>query len=296
MSLVDLLLNLAGLLMWVSWRGISGLEAAGTAGTILGNLRAATRNKDPRWGYLAGLLALLIFRALIYRQIGPALPWHPIWNGPTVSLSFRADSFPRMLGYSFLSFGWILAVWYTAWVAVLLVNPPPRDRDGVTKAIRRQMGWVANLPLLMLAVLPPLGVSLGWMLVGWLAARHRILPALQDGGHLVQQAIVVGLAQYSVLRWFVVGLLSLHFINLYVYLGNHALWDFVQQTGDRLCRPFRFARFGHLDLSPLPALFLAWSGFTFLGYGFPWLRGPFPGLPSWMEFGIWPTLFRNLPF
>lgn len=295
MAFVDFFLNLAGLLMWVSWRGIHGLDAAGSAGTILGNLRAASRARDPRWGYLAGLIGLLLFRAMIYRQVGPALPWHPTWEGPTVTLSFRADSFPRMLSYSVLSFVWLLAIWYTAWIAVLVVNRPPRDRDGVTRAIRRQMGWVGTLPAAVLFWLPPVVVALGWGLVGWLAAENRIMPALRDGAHLAEQAVIVGLAHYSVLRWFVVALLGLHLLNLYVYLGNHAFWDFIQQTGERLCRPFGFFRIGQMDLSAVPAMFVAWFGFTLLGHGFPWLKASLPGIPAWLEFGIWPTVFRSLP-
>jgi hypothetical protein len=296
MEFVDLFLNLAGLLMWVSWRGIHGLEAAGSAGTILGNLRAASRARDPRWGYLVGLIGMLVFRAMIYRQVGPALPWHPSWEGPTVTLSFRADSFARMLSYSVLSFGWLLSIWYTAWVAVLVINRPPRDRDGVTRAIRKQLGLIGSLPTPVLVLLPPVLAASAWGVVGWLAAEYRIMPALRDGTHLVQQAVVVGLSHYTVLRWFVVGLLGLHLLNLYVYLGNHAFWDFVQQTGERLSRPFAFFRLGQMDLSALPAILVAWAGFTLFGQGFPWLKASLPGIPAWVEFGIWPTIFRSLPW
>lgn len=295
MLLVDLFLNLAGLLMWVSWRGISGLEAAGSAGTILGNLRPAERVRQPRWGYLAALVGLLFFRAVIYRQVGPAVPWHPTWSVAAVTLPFRSDSFLRMLSYSLLSFGWLLLKWYTWGVAVLVINQSGKDRDGVTRVIRRQMGWVGSLPGWLLIFLPMIAAGVAWMGVGWLAAESRMMPALRDGAHLVQQGVLMGLSHFCVLRWLLVGVLLLHLLNLYVYVGAHAFWDFVQHTGERLSRPFAFARLGQLDLSPIPAAMLIWSGMNVLGYGFPWLKSALPGMPDWMEFGILPTVFRSLP-
>jgi len=298
MSLVDLFLNLTALLMWVSWRGISGLDAAGTAGTagtILGNLRPAERRAPPRWGYLAGLIVLLLVRALIYRQVGPALYWHPGWSVNAVGLVFRSDSLARMMAYSWLSFGWLLLTWYTWMVGVLVVNRPPRDRDGVTRAIRRQLGWMGGWPAWILVWVPVLLAGVGWALVGWLASESRLMPALADGRHLLQQSLVVGLSQLCVWRWAAAVILLLHLLNLYVYLGNHAVWEFIQQTGEGLCRPFAVFRFGHLDFSPVPALVCYWGVFSLLGWGFPWLRNGFPGLPAWLEFGVFPTLFRNLP-
>ena len=295
MSLVDLLLNLTALLMWVSWRGISGLEAAGTAGTILGNLRPAERRSAPRLGYLGGLILLLMVRALIYRQVGPALYWHPGWSVNAVGLVFRSDSLLRMLAYSWLSFGWLLLTWYTWMVGILVINRPPRDRDGVTRAIRRQMGWMGGWPAWALAVWPMVMAGLGWALIGWLASESRLMPTLTDGRHLLQQSLVVGLSQVCVLRWAAAVILILHLLNLYVYLGNNPVWEFVQQTGERLSRPFAIFRFGQLDLSPIPALVIYWGAFSVFGWGFPWLRTVMPGLPAWMEYGVFPTLFRSLP-
>lgn len=295
MSLVDIILNIAGLLMWVSWCGIRGLDAAGVPGTILSNLRPAGQRRDPRWGYLAALGALLLVRAVIYRQMGPAFHWTPVWTSPAASLSFRSDSFPRMLAYSFLGFGWWLLVGYTWACGIVALNRPPRDRDGVTRVVRRQLGWLGNLPPVLLLLVPALVAGVAWLGVGWLGARYRMAVPLQGGLHLVQQALVVAVSHLCVLRWLLAGVLLLHFVNLYVYLGNHAFWDFVQQTGDWLSRPLGFLRIGHIDLSPVGAALILWGVLTVLGAGLPWLKPALPGMPDWMEFGVWPVLFRGLP-
>ena len=98
MLLVDFLLNVAALVMWVSWRGIRGADAAGTAGTILGNLRAAGIERPRRWPYLAWLAALLFLRAILYRQMGPSISWHPAWSlGAATLAGFATGAFGRMV-------------------------------------------------------------------------------------------------------------------------------------------------------------------------------------------------------
>jgi hypothetical protein len=296
MGAVDLLLNLAALVMWLSWRGVGATEAAGSAGTILGNLRSAGHRTQPRWGYLVGLLGLLLVRALIYRQVGPALYWHPTWSAGAVTLSFRSDSIVRMLVFSFVGFGWFLLATYTWAIGILIFNRAPHDKDGVTRAVRRQFGWVGVWPPWLTALLPWLAGAAGWLGVGSWAASQGVLPTLQGWPHLFQQALLVGVGMWCHWRWLVLAILGLHFLNSYVYLGTSPIWDFVQQTGSRLARPFAWLRLGRLDLSAWPAGLIYFGIPTLLATGFPPLRVWLPGLPAWIEFGILPTLFRHLPW
>ena len=296
MLLVDFLLNVAALVMWVSWRGIRGTEAAGTAGTILGNLRAAGVDRPRRWPYLAWLVALLALRAVLYRQMGPSLSWHPAWSAGAATLVFRSDSFVRMLAFSGLGFLSTLLFWYTGLAGILAVSRAPADRDGLTRALRRQAPWLAGWPgwLLLLLVATAAGVT--WLGIGPVAARHGLLPPLRDERHLLQQALVVGAGQWCVLRWWVGAVLALHFVHLYVHLGNQAFWEFIQNAGIKLCRPFAFLRVGHLDASPILALALYWTFLTWAGHGLPGLRPLLPGMPDWVEYGLLPYVFRNLPY
>ena len=83
MAVLDFLLNLAALLLWLSWRGIGTEQASGPAGTLLANLRPAHRDQSGRRGYLLGLIGLLLGRAVVYRHFGPSFDWHPSWSpGP----------------------------------------------------------------------------------------------------------------------------------------------------------------------------------------------------------------------
>ncbi len=296
MVAVDLFLNLAALMMWLSWRGVGGTEAAGAAGTILGNLRSAEYRVQRRWGYLLGLLGLLLARALVYRQIGPSLYWHPGWSVGAVTISFRSDSLPRMLAFSFLGFGWFLLGLYTWCVGVLAFNRPPHDKDGVTRALRRRFGRVALLPAPLLVAAPWVVTGLAWVVVGGWASWARLLPTVQGWPHLLQQALVVGACAWCLWRWLALGVLALHFLNSYVYLGAHPFWDFVQQAGLRLSRPFFWLRFGRVDLSPLPAIAVYFGIPAVLASGVPQLKVWFPGVWPWVEFGVLPTLFRSLPW
>ena len=296
MSLVDFLLNVAALVMWVSWRGIRGTEAAGTAGTILGNLRAAGIERPRRWPYLAWLVALLLLRAVLYRQMGPNLGWHPPWSLGPATLVFRSDSFPRMLAFSGLGFLSTLLFWYTGLAAILAIHRSPTDRDGITRALRRQAPWLSRWPGWLLLLLVAAGAGLAWLVIGTVAARSGLLPPLRGERHLVQQALVVAAGQGCVLRWWIAVLLGLHFVHLYVHLGNQVLWEFVQNTGLKLCKPFAFLRAGHFDASPLAALVFYWGLLTWIGHGLPGLRPFLPGMPDWVEYGFLPYVLRNLPY
>lgn len=298
MSVADSILNLAALLLWLTWRGIGTVEPAGAAGTILGNLRPAETRVQRRWTYLVALGALLLVRALFYRQLGPSMLWHPVWDNGIIPVPFRSDLFLRVFAYSLLSFGWILYTWYAWLILIAVVNHPPHDRDGVTRQVRRSLGGLVTWPGLILLILPMPFLSVAWVGVGWLATHFEMLPPLRDFNHLVQQAFLVGLGGFLVWRWLLVVVYILYFINNYVYLGRHPFWEFIQNFGARICRPFAWIQMGRLDLSPLLGLIVVWLAFSLPVSGWPWLKDwnlPFTP-PEWVLSGILPAAFRTLPW
>lgn len=303
MAVLDTLLNLAALLLWLSWRGIGTEQASGPPGTLLANLRPAQRGRPGRHGYLFGLIGLLLGRAVFYRQFGPAFEWHPSWSPGAVSVVFRSDHFLRMLASSLLGFFWMMfGVWSSACLVAAL-HRPPNDKDALTREIRRQLGWVALLPAPVLLVLPSLMLTLAWMVLGWVAAYIGLVPALHGVRHLFQQAGVVGLGAVLIWRWLLTFVLILYFVNSYVFFGASPVWDFIHNTGARLCRPLSLLRLGRLHLAPLVWLIVVWLAVAILDGGLPPLgfrasgsNVPVSIFPGWMQKGLLPSWYRSLPW
>ena len=64
MSLIDFILNLAGLLLWLNWRTLPFDPLSKTTpATLVGTLRRAAPTRVKRWHFLAALGALLVLRA-----------------------------------------------------------------------------------------------------------------------------------------------------------------------------------------------------------------------------------------
>lgn len=302
MAVLDSLLNLAALLLWLSWRGIGTEQASGPAGTLLANLRPAHRGRAGRHGYLLGLIGLLLGRALFYRQFGPAFEWHPTWSVGAVSLVFRSDHQLRMLAVSLLGFGWMMFGLWASACLVAALHRPPLDKDALTREVRRRLGWVAQLPPVLLVALPMVLLGTAWLGLGWMSASFGLVPRLHGAAHLFQQAAVVAAGAILVWRWLLTAVFLLHFLNSYVFFGSSPLWDFIQHTGTRLCRPLAFLRLGRLQLAPLVGLALLWLLVGLLGTGLParfvvlFTSAATPKPPPWMEYGLLPVLYRSLPW
>jgi hypothetical protein len=295
MSLIDFVLNLAGLLMWLSWRGLGTTATVGTAGTLLGNLRPADVARPRRWRYLAALLALLLVRALLYRQFGPAVGWHGLWSGGVVAIAFRSDGFLRMLAFSGLSFLWTLFVWQTWLIGITAFNRPPHDKDAFSRQAAHLLGWLARLPAGLLVLVPVVELAVGWLALGGAAAAAGLVPPPRDFGHLAQQAVVIGLGAPLTWRGLLYALYALHLLNTYVYLGRHPFWEFVQHTGQRLGRPFAWARIGSADFAPVLGGAAVWLLGALLLGGLPGLPRELAANVPWLGRGILPTLYQLLP-
>ena len=71
MSLIDFILNVAGLLLWLNWRSVfADPFATATPSTLSGTLRRAQPRQVQRWHFPAAMAALLLVRAFFYQQIG----------------------------------------------------------------------------------------------------------------------------------------------------------------------------------------------------------------------------------
>ncbi len=256
MSLIDFILNLAGLLLWLNWRAAALPPRREPALTLLSTLRTVGPSR-PRVYHWIGLPALLLARALFYWQAGPPVHWYPqIPLGPT-TLSFRSDLAGRMLLFSVLSFAVALWICYL-WLLVLSsVNTRMSENDPMQRLVRAWLGGLESWPRPVKLLLPLAFSAVGWWIVSGLLLRLNMVPR-NTNGHLLTQGVMIGLGGYLTLKYMVIALLVLYLINSYVYLGEYSLWNFVNLTARRLLRPLQWLplRLGKIDLAPVVCMIL----------------------------------------
>src|SRR5690242_10495283 len=147
MGVVDFALNLAGLLLWVSWRSLSLERLVKTVpASLTGTIKRAGPPRSKRWYFVAGLVCLLCLRALMYRQIGLAVGWVPGLRLGAINLFFRSDLLGRMLLYSALAFALTLLLFYLWLLLLSVVNGRASDADPVQAIVRLHLGPVCRCP------------------------------------------------------------------------------------------------------------------------------------------------------
>ena len=256
MGYVDFILNIAGLLLWLSWRSERfDPLAKRTPATLVGTLRRAEPARMRRWHLLAFLGGLLVLRALFYWQIGSTLS--PVWAGK-LNLGVIVLSIPchdnyaglgRMLLFSCLSFGLALGIFYL-WLLLLslLAGPEPMHR-----LVRIPLGRVDGWPRPVKIILPLAATALLWWLAGWLFAWLAIVPQPLAASHRLGSAMIVGLGSYLVWKFPVGVLLVLHLLNIYIYFGKHPIWNYVNLTAQTLLAPLKKIplQLGKADFAPV---------------------------------------------
>lgn len=254
MSLIDFILNVAGLLLWLNWRAVPS--------ALMPAPRRAEQARG-RWWYLAGLAALLSGRALFYWQAGSRLHWVPEIPLGATALLFRSDLPGRMLLFSILSFGATLGFFYLCLLFLSWVNAPAPDSDPAQRLVRLHLGRLERWPGAVKLLLPLLVVTALWCALHPLLLRIGMVPGAPPG-FLLAQGAVIGLAVCLALRFLILGFLILHVVNSYVYLGDFALLNFVNTTSRGMLRPLRGLplRIGRVDLAPWAGMalviLLAW--------------------------------------
>jgi uncharacterized protein YggT (Ycf19 family) len=254
MTLIDFILNLAGVLLWLGWRSFRFDPLVKTTpATLIGTLRRAEPSRLKGWQFLAGLVALLLLRALLYRQLSSAVDWTPRLNLFFVVLAFPGDAFPSVLVYSVVSFARILVICYFWVFALVIINRRQAEKDPLHKMLRLHLGFVARWPWVVQALLPLVFITGTWMALHPLLVYLGIVGRVESAAHLLEQGLLVGVAVYLTLQYVLPVFLLLHLISSYVYLGSSPAWDFIGATAVNLLAPFRQLplRMGRFDFSPL---------------------------------------------
>ncbi|HEX3797547.1 MAG TPA: hypothetical protein VH413_02505 [Verrucomicrobiae bacterium] len=254
MALLDFILNLAALLLWLNWLSIhSDPLARASAASLIGTLKKADSSGPRRWKSLVGLVLLLGFRAVIYWQLSPTVHWSPTLSLGVIVLSFRGDFFTHVLLFSVMSFLFALATFYFWLVLLSVVNTSVPDKDPLQKLVRLHFRWLERWPAPIKLLLPFLFGALFWVSFHPLLAFLDITPGIKSTAQLFRQSAIIGLAAYLAWKFLVVGVLLLHLLNSYVYLGNHSFWNFINATARNMLFLLRWLplRLGKMDFVPV---------------------------------------------
>jgi uncharacterized protein YggT (Ycf19 family) len=258
MGAIDFLLNLAGLLLWISWRSQQfDPLAKSTPVTLVGTLKRAQASTLKRGPLVLVIFGLILFRALIYWLIGTPANWTPKINLELVVLAFRGDQFPQVLLYSCLSFLRLLIVFYF-WLLVLALVNGGMDADALTKLVRLHLGRMVHWPWLVQLALPFVVIFGLWLTLHPLLVHLGVVASVHSGAHLAEQALLVSLGLILSLKYLLPSFLLLHLVASYVYLGTSPFWDFVAKTSGRLTAPLRRVplRLARVDLAPVLGVIL----------------------------------------
>ncbi len=284
MGLIDSILNLAGVLLWLSWRSIRFDPLGKTVpATLVGTLRRAEPRRLKGWQLLVGLAVLLVLRALLYQQVGPEADWTPKLNLYFVVLAFRSDHVPPAIAFSVLSFGRVLIVCEFWLLCLAIINRRNAEPDPLLKLLRLHFGRVARWPWLLQLLLPLLVVTVLWLALHPVLVYLGITSRVHANARLVEQGLLVGTALYLTLQYILPVFLLLHLIASYVYLGVSPLWDFVGATARNLLAPLRGwpLRIAKFDFAPVAGVILImallhWLPRLVLGLLAQYRAGPWP--------------------
>lgn len=262
MDWVDHLLNLAGLLLWLGFRGV-GFERPGR------NLAARTLPRPParfRWSFGLLLVVLLTVRSWIYWRAGTQLDWVPRLNLGVIAIPFNSAILSRMALFSAASFLVAWGIFHCGLSYLSLVSHADRQKNPWAAGVARQLGWYARLPGFLKVLVPWLLAATAWYVAQpGLAALGVALPARMPAA-LGQQAATFGAMTLLSWKFALVPVLLLYFIQPHTHLGRSPLLDFVKQCATRTLRPFAWfpGRLGEIDFTPalVAALVLAgtWWG------------------------------------
>jgi uncharacterized protein YggT (Ycf19 family) len=272
MGLINFILNLAGLLLWLSWRGSRPDPLLKpSAASLAGTLRRTSPTAMTRWKYFGGLVALLLGRSVIYWEIGPAVDWTPRLQLVAIAPPFRSEVPARMVLFSLFSFAATLVVFYLSLLLLSAINRRVSDAEPLQKLVRRQLGRVERLPLSGKLLLPAIAVTALWALLSPLLTRWSITPPVASFDMVLWQGLLIGVGVCLVWKYVIAGLLLLHFLNNYIYFGNHPLWNYVSLTSRHLLAPLRGLplQFGRMDLAPVVGIVAVFLAAEFIQHWLP---------------------------
>jgi uncharacterized protein YggT (Ycf19 family) len=276
LNIIDLILNLAGLLLWLKWRD-KGQELSGPRISLIATLRKAGP-RQPRLWFLIALLALLVARPMLYWLLGSALDWTPRISLGVIAFPFRSEFFGRIFLFSFFSFGVALGIFYLCVLLLSILEDKNSPTDPMQSLVRAQLGKLDLLPAFLKLILPWFVTLALWCLLNKPLVALGMLPAPKSFIHLLEQGAVVGLGIYLAWKYLIVGILLLHLLNSYIYFGAWPFWTFIDNSARRILKLIAWIplRIGKLDFAPLAGMALVIFAAEYATRGLVWLYQRLP--------------------
>jgi len=273
-SLIDFILNLAGLLLWINWRSIlfDPFEKR-TPATLVGALKRAAPTRFRHWHLLAAIGVLLVLRALFYWQIGAATGWAAKLDLGITVPTFPSSSFGQIFLFSIFSFARLLGIIYL-WLLLLSILNGPMP---VHRFVKMQLGKIDVWPRRIKFFLPPAVTALFWGLASWPFAWLHPKPAM-SAAHRIEEALVIGLGSCLAWKFLIGALLVLHLLGSYIYFGKHPFWKYVDATAETLLKPLEKIplRAGKADFAPVVGIAIVFLLAEAAGRGLVWLYARLP--------------------
>ena len=254
MDLVDYILNLAGVLLWLSWRGMRMDSEERAASVSLAGTLQRTEARARRGASLLFLLGLLLIgRAVVYRLLAPASSWTPRLDLHVVVPAFQDESLASLLTYSLLSFLRLLSTTYFWMLVMVMVNRRTGEGNRFQKIMRRHLGPAGRWPWFVQLVLPLFMVTTLWLALAPLLALLGVTSRVPALVPLLQQGLLIGGVLYLSLKYILPALLLAHLVINYVYFGRSSLCDFINLTAGNLLAPIRWVplKVGRVNFAPL---------------------------------------------
>jgi hypothetical protein len=258
-SLIDFILNLAALLLWLSWRSQHFDPLAHTTpATLVGTLRRAEPRRWHGWQWFIAALLVVAVRAWIYWTIGSPADWTPKLDLGVVALAFPSNHFLTVLVFSILSFGRALVIFYFWLLILALINRGTPEPDAIQKLIRLHLGCSGRWPWPLQFFGPLLLTATLWAASYPLLVRVGVLDPVRANLHVLEQGLLIGSALVFSLKYLLPPFFLLYLLISYVYLGSSPVWDFIGTTARNLLRPLGWLplRLARLDLRPIAGLAL----------------------------------------
>jgi len=267
MGFINFILNIAALLLWLGWCDKRRDTLTGNPTIALARtLRPLGKAHSSRWKYLGCLVALLLLRPLFYNWIGPVVKWTPHLSLGVIAPSFLSDHYSTMALFSGLSFLLALANFYILLIFFSAVNHSFTEPSPFQKLVQSHLGWVIRLPIVLRLVVPLIIITIVWIGMSPLLAGWGIIPPAPVLGIRFRQGLLVGAGAYLFLQHVLAFVLLVHFLNSYLYIGEHAALRFTAQTAQRVLRFVSWLplRVGRMDFAPVFMIVLVYLLATIL--------------------------------